>query len=412
MSCGTVAVSCRKNYFIRNEDKSESLFTGIVVSEGTSVTYLRAPFTARYLATSVLIRDADGVRYTIDTNKIKQNRDTLKALLAECNCCSDSDNVGNSNYEVPNPAALPTIAAEGDIAIINDIGGGVNGIAIHNGVSWGTPIALGGDMDTDTDTRLGNFRLVGTELTYDVINVFTNAVISTVSTGIIIGDVVTEINGTIVGHKIGTYTNEDSVAVDINETITELVQTVTSGQILATYTNEDGADVEIFAPNDVVTTVANTISGHKIGDYTNEAAASIDINETVTAVTQIVTAGDLLATYTDENGADTEIYAPKDVITAITDTFAGHLIATYTNEDNSDFKINETVTSIERVGNNLEYIDEAGDKTTIEILPAVTKMYDSDALAAAAGIGLLTPYWVGSDHEEGALHGTLKLRTV
>jgi hypothetical protein len=50
--------------------------------------------------------------------------------------------------------------------------------------------------------------------------------------------------------------------------------------------------------------------------------------------------------------------------------------------------------------------------TSVPAIPPVTAMYNSDALAAAGGIGLLELYWCDSLHAEGGVHGTLKLRTV
>lgn len=57
----------------------------------------------------------------------------------------------------------------------------------------------------------------------------------------------------------------------------------------------------------VNTLLQNTVVGHKIGDYTNEAGVKVDINETITTLDAVFNEADykLSITYVDENGATT-----------------------------------------------------------------------------------------------------------
>jgi hypothetical protein len=129
-------------------------------------------------------------------------------------------------------------------------------------------------------------------------------------------ETVTYLSNTIAGHKIGDYTNENGTVVDIDETITTLVDNENGTY---TYTSETGVQTVITIPEPVefeetVTTIQNTVEGHKIGDYINEAAATVDINETVTALTDNE---DGTATYINEDGDEVTIslgntYTPQN----------------------------------------------------------------------------------------------------
>ena len=39
-------------------------------------------------------------------------------------------------------------------------------------------------------------------------------------------------------------------------------------------------------PAQTITTITNTITGNKIGTYTNESGVAVDINETITSISQ------------------------------------------------------------------------------------------------------------------------------
>ncbi|MBT8449315.1 MAG: hypothetical protein KJO69_06475 [Gammaproteobacteria bacterium] len=144
-------------------------------------------------------------------------------------------------------------------------------------------------------------------------------------------------------HQIGTYTNEDGADTAVNETITVLAQTVTSGNKIADYTNEvGGTAVDIYET--VTTSTSYNATGNKIADYVSEDGTTTNINETITSVTGAAASGNAIGTYNDENGGTTVI--------------------------------NETVTSLalNADNTNLDYVDENGTTNKVDLTSAVTNL--------------------------------------
>lgn len=82
---------------------------------------------------------------------------------------------------------------------------------------------------------------------------------------------------------------------------------ITGNVITLEYVAEDGLTTTktVTVPSDVVTTLTNTVTGNKIGTYTNEAGVAVDINETITVLGDITynkITGLLTVPYTDEAG--------------------------------------------------------------------------------------------------------------
>jgi hypothetical protein len=82
---------------------------------------------------------------------------------------------------------------------------------------------------------------------------------------------------------------------------------ITGNVITLEYVAEDGLTTTktVTVPSDVVTTITNAVTGNKIGTYTNEAGIAVDINETITVLGDITynkITGLLTVPYTDEAG--------------------------------------------------------------------------------------------------------------
>ena len=70
-----------------------------------------------------------------------------------------------------------------------------------------------------------------------------------------------------------------------------------------------------------------------------------------------------------------------ETTTTVTNTVAGNPIATYTNEEDADVVINETITTLDTMGQTIVYTDEAGNATTIDLtgLETLTSISIDDA---------------------------------
>ena len=120
------------------------------------------------------------------------------------------------------------------------------------------------------------------------------------------------------------------------------------------YTDETGtafvADLTGLETLTVLDTVGQTIT------YQDEDGVvfTADITDLET-LTAIDTVGQTI-TYRDEDGITfTADIRDLETTTTVTDTVSGHLIATYTNEDGVGVAIDETITSLDTVGQTLVY---------------------------------------------------------
>lgn len=242
------------------------------------------------------------------------------------------------------------MACEIKVVTENDLG---NGLEIENQkvvVKLGENLsfALDGSIDVDLPPTTVTNAVVGTTLTTTVNGVegsvdLTNAV-KAAETKTVLSDVLSA------GNKIGTYTNEDGTAVEIKETITSLN---VAGSVL-TFTDEKGVANEVDITNAVKAAETTTTltgvraTGNIIGTYTNEDGVSVNIRQSITSIR----IQDQTLEFTNENGTlNTVDLLPAiksgETTTSLSSVLAsGNKIGTYTNEDGVAVDIKETITGI------------------------------------------------------------------
>lgn len=196
-------------------------------------------------------------------------------------------------------------------------------------VASGCPTTLTANVD-------GSFTFVGSDGTPVIIP----------APAVVIPSAVTN---TIVGNRIATHTPGGGTAVDINETITTIVN---NGDGTATFTNEAG--VAITFPIGGVDVVDNAD-----GTYTVTLADGSVVTIGDTSTSTLVDNLDGTYTYTDEAGVVTT-FDTTGVITTITNTVVGNKIADYTNEAGTVVPINETITSFAAITNGYQFVSEDG----------------------------------------------------
>ncbi|MBL7472756.1 hypothetical protein [Robertkochia sediminum] len=217
-------------------------------------------------------------------------------------------------------------------------------------------------------------------------------------------------SATVLDNTDGTYTITDDfgteITIDTNETVTTLGLN-TSAELV--YANEDGTNVNVplisgQANNDIV-------AGTDGGLYLN--VASVTIAETVT---NLVDNGDGTFTYTNENGVGQDV--SKADITANPDgTY------TFTNNDGTDVTINtttvvdngngtSTITAVDGtsviVDNNGDDVDDADNDPTNELSDlALTgnQLTLTNAATGATGVDLVG-YLDNTDEQTLNLNGT------
>ena len=200
-------------------------------------------------------------------------------------------------------------------------------------------------------------------------------------------ETLTTVTNTIVGNTIATYTDEDGVAFDIDETVTDLVD---NGDGTFTFTHEGGVTSTIDAASlETLTTLTSAITGNTIGTYTDEDGVTFDIDETITT---LVDNGDGTFTFTAEGGAITTIDAASlETLTAVTQLVTGNTIATYTDEDGVVWDIDETITAlVDNDDQTFTYTNEAGVATTLDVTALETLTTVTNTLTAGNLIGTYT----------------------
>ena len=248
---------------------------------------------------------------------------------------------------------MPTTIDVGDLETLT---------SITNVLAFGNPIATytdeaGGTVDLKesitalVDNGDGTFTFThegGTTSTLDASSLETLTTVSNVVS---------------VGHLIGTYTDEDGNSVDLNETVTSLVD---NNDGTLTFLDEAGVPTVITIANlETLTSVTNVLAaGNRIGTYIDEAGLAVDINETVTSLVDNGD-GTLSFTHEDLS-VSTLTIANLETLTTLTNAIVGNRIATYTDEDGNSFDINETITTLVDNGNGtFTFVSENGTATTI-----------------------------------------------
>ncbi len=95
-------------------------------------------------------------------------------------------------------------------------------------------------------------------------------------------ETVTQISNTISGKRIATYINEDGIVKDIFESVTALTD---NNDGTFTYTNEQGTPITYNVKSNLGNFgITNTIAGKTIATYTDINSNTVDINETITTL--------------------------------------------------------------------------------------------------------------------------------
>ncbi len=155
------------------------------------------------------------------------------------------------------------------------------------------------------------------------------------------------------------------------ETTTNLTNTIANGQVIGTYTNEDGVSVDI---KESVTTLVNNNDGTY--SYTSEDGSVSVITDTLGT---LICGDKQIAIYLSTNWQCMD-YSELNINTFVTNTQLGNLIATYTNEQGDSVDINETITTmtVDVPGQTITYINEKGDTVVadIRLLETTTELID------------------------------------
>ena len=92
----------------------------------------------------------------------------------------------------------------------------------------------------------------------------------------------------------------------------------------------------------------------------------VRVHETISDI--VVDVANQEFTYTNEDGGETTVdIAELETTTEVRDTVSGHLIARYENEEGVVVDIDETITSIDTLGQTFTYTDETGTPFTIDL---------------------------------------------
>ena len=182
------------------------------------------------------------------------------------------------------------------------------------------------------------------------------------------------------GNNTYTYTNEagDTTIIDVRQTTSTLVD---NGLGSYTYTDELGNET-IFNTGQTLTSLTILDS---ILTYIDENGLSTPINLPTQTLTSL-TINDNILTYVNENLDTIPISLPLSNPSVITNTQNGRLIAVHNDGTAGIIPpvfINETITSLSKSGNNLNYINELRDTNSIT-LPNINT--DNQTLQVFQGI--------------------------
>lgn len=164
------------------------------------------------------------------------------------------------------------------------------------------------------------------------------------------------ITDTIAGNRIATHTAADGTAVEIDETVTTLVD---NGDGTFTFTNEAGATsvIDLNVITSVVSTLVN--NGNGTFTYTNELGATTIFNANGTMVDN----GDGTYTYTSPSGTVTVIDT-SETVSSLVDNADGTF--TYTNESGSPTVFNAKGTLVDNGNGTFTFTAADGAVTLFE----------------------------------------------
>lgn len=150
-----ITLECKKGEYIDIERGAAAghktrLFFGLVIKQGNSVKYFDAPFIVIQHGENYQITSAEGEKIHIGLSRVLQSREDLEKLLAECNCCTKEEDLGNNIYNLTSAAELDDLdPRENDTAFIV-FGGDTYKTSFING-AWQTPVQINNeDIDLST----------------------------------------------------------------------------------------------------------------------------------------------------------------------------------------------------------------------------------------------------------------------
>ncbi|WP_339657568.1 hypothetical protein, partial [uncultured Maribacter sp.] len=173
-------------------------------------------------------------------------------------------------------------------------------------------------------------------------------------------DVTIDTNGLVIsnlvaGNRIATLTEADGTVSDINETITDITGTSTTGNEIGLYEKEDGTTVSI---QETIISIVDNNDGNVT--LVNEAGASVTISKS-----DITANLDGTYTFTNNDGSDVTIDTNGLVISNLV---AGNRIATLTEADGTISDINETVTTLSDANSDgiFDFVSEDNTTTSFD----------------------------------------------
>ena len=179
-----------------------------------------------------------------------------------------------------------------------------------------------------------------------------------------------DINAVLENGSVLTFQNENGpdVSVDICQIVADNCNATLNVQPDGSMEFYDNAGVrtDIPAPTPSEVTALNT--GHIIASHDDGSGNLTNIQETVTVLSLVGT----IINYTDENGSLTSLDLSQFIddtnnTSNIVNTVVGNLIGTHTNGAGDTVQINETITELTLVGNVLTFTDEAGNDSVLTI---------------------------------------------
>jgi hypothetical protein len=340
-----------------NEEGTEVSFASSVAQPCLDVLTATQPTpsaTGNTSNTNSVFKDAAGDTWIVDCSgdAIKaggQNADQYKSTSTTCN---DIVSTGNLTYTIATGLAYTPLQ---DVIIYHDANNHMHGEVVSYDAATGVIV-----VNIHQKTGSGNhcdwtFNLDGVSAAAETITTITGAKTS--------GNKIGTYNNEA-GVSVDLYETITSV--------TEFDYDAVSGTLMLTYKDEAGVEnyLQTNIPVQVITSLTNAIVGHKIGTYTNESGVAVDINETITSINDFSIAGNVITLkYIDEAGVTNTktLTIPSDVVTSLTNTITGHLIGTYTNESGVAVDIKETISTLVDNGNGTStYTNENGVAVTIK----------------------------------------------
>ncbi len=394
---------------------------------------LTIPFTKDGVASTVTV-DLSSLAVDVNVASATVNPTTYELTVTETD---GSTHTVNLQTLINNAENQRLVLADNELSITKG-----DGTTILNTVSLPSTNIYNSD-GTLTSNRVVDFSsnslvFTGGDFAYDdpTHNVtFGDASAFSVST---INDITLEANGDLLIKSLPSVINTEVLSIDpitsivsrtlvtdispvqlVENGLTLDVNTIKLGGTLIQPTDINGTSTQPLTFTDLSQFAFNT--GNTIGtaytSFSSTNAASISAKLKVTSTSDAAVLGQLaidadgITSLTQVDNADVAgLYLNSPTEAQLQSTSINGVRALGVNE-NATYATNLPTQTTET---EVLFIS-SGDAIARGVLvglPAITSMYDSDALAAAGGIAINQAYWAGPAHVEGAIHGTLKLRLI